>query len=282
MLNRRSSLCGSGRRASRVAIVVALSALLIGIALAAAQTRPPPAEVAFPDSSGKLRLTGQLYRPEKAGTLPAVILLHGCDGIGPLLHRWAQTLRHWGYVGLILDSLGPRRVTDADACRKLPDPFASPQHVRMPDAYAAKRFLETRSFVDRNRIAIMGWGLGGWAVLYAIDEVYLTEISTPPFRAAIAVYPWCAPGFRLLMLNAPLLVLIGEADDWAVLCENMVGRLERDETASPHEVALKVYPGAPNRFDDLEPESPYLNSAEKAVRRFLAQHLSTDPSAGRR
>ena len=39
-----------------------------------------------------------------------VVLLHGCGGVSPQLERWARWLADRGYVGLVIDSFGPRRV----------------------------------------------------------------------------------------------------------------------------------------------------------------------------
>jgi dienelactone hydrolase len=44
-----------------------------------------------------------------------------------------------------------------------------------------------------------------------VDSICLTGRHVTPFQAAIAFYPWCLP--RMQQLNAPLLILIGEADN---------------------------------------------------------------------
>jgi hypothetical protein len=57
-------------------------------------------------------LRGLLVRPEGAGPFPAVVLLHGCDGIQPFQEQWAADLADWGYVALLTDSHGPRGIGD--------------------------------------------------------------------------------------------------------------------------------------------------------------------------
>jgi hypothetical protein len=49
-------------------------------------------------------------------------------------------------------------------------------------------------------------------VPWRVDSICLTGRHVTPFQAAIAFYPWCLP--RMQQLNAPLLILIGEADNW--------------------------------------------------------------------
>ena len=71
------------------------------------------------------------------------------------------------------------------------DSCADPQYARMPDAYAAKAYLASQSFVDGNRVGLMGWSHGGRTTLYAVDNIYLDRINPAPFKAAIAWYPGC-------------------------------------------------------------------------------------------
>ena len=49
-------------------------------------------------------IIGTLYRPDSAGALPAVILMHGCGGIGLWNRVWRQRLVDWGYIVLDMDS----------------------------------------------------------------------------------------------------------------------------------------------------------------------------------
>jgi len=109
-----------------------------------------------------------------------------------------------------------------------------------------------------------------------------------PFKAAIAVYPGCL--LRLLRVNAPLLILIGEADDWApaARCQEMVRQSAQWGTKTAHGVTLNVYPGAHHGFDGDLPLGSYAGhtcrqnpevaaQAEAEVKRFLAQHLGVQP-----
>ena len=113
-----------------------------------------------------------------------------------------------------------------------------------------------------------------------MDDVYLSRLGRDRFRAAIAFYPECL--IRLLRLNAPLLILIGEEDDWtpAARCRRM-----EVEARSSHDFTLKVYPGAYHEFDRRDRDADvYLGhrlerhdeaaiDAEQRVRRFLTRHL---------
>jgi dienelactone hydrolase len=79
------------------------------------------------------------------------------------------------------------------------------------------------------------------------------------FAAAVALYPGCAtPAGKLIGDSsgvyrslAPLLILIGEQDDWtpAEPCR----RLAEGASKAGYPVAIKTYPGALHSFDSSNP-----------------------------
>ena len=265
-------------------VLIGLIGLVGGAAAPAPPTQTAAVEITFPDTEGTLQLRGYLYRPDGSGPFPAVVALHGCGGIRPRLHQWASTLREWGYVVLLVDSFTPRGQTII--CN---EGFrVDPQYVRMPDAYAAQAYLARQPFVAPQRVGLMGWSHGGSTTLYAVDAIYLTRLHVTPFQAAIAFYPWCLPQLR--QLNAPLLILIGEADDWtpASRCREMLRRSEPPGEQPAARIMLRVYPGAHHAFDSLTPPGPAYGhtvgrhpeaagQAEAEVKQFLAQHLALKP-----
>ncbi len=193
---------------------------------------------AVPGVNKALTLTGRLKKPDGGGPFPAVVLLHGCGGIQPGRdHRWAERLSSWGYVTLQVDSLGPRGISSV--CTYSGSDAVDILDARVNDAYEAKKYLAGLPFVDRKRIAVMGWSHGGSTIL----EVVYKEKENP-FRSAIAFYPSCRR--RLTGLNAPLLILIGDADDWTP-AGKCIGMMPPEKEA--FDVTLKVYPGAYHAFD---------------------------------
>ena len=226
-----------------------------------------------------LTLTGILMKPDGSGPFPAVVLLHGCSGMNSVhasntYNTWASRLVSWGYVTLQVDSLGPRGETNI--CDKV---LRVAPFVRLFDAYAGKSYLARQSYVDENRIAVMGWSHGGATTLYAVNKNNLIRIKSDPYKAAIAFYPWCGPS--KIHLNTPLLILIGAGDDWtpADQCKNL-----KLEPETNNEVNLKVYPNAHHGFDlegvDIEVEGHQIKYDPAAtkdaivqVKNFLAKHL---------
>ena len=241
------------------------------------------------DAAGQpVTLDGYLYTPDapdSKGPHPAVVLMHGCGGLlnrsGHVMSRerdWAQRLSGQGYVVLAVDSFTTRGQAGECAQRGA----VSPQVERPLDAYGALRFLQSRSDVAPDRVALIGWSHGGGTVLFAIGprSPALEEPSAASgFRAAVAFYPgWCnldAQGADW-RTTVPLMVLIGESDVWtrAAPCEQFV------ETAREHgmPVDIHVYPGAYHDFDF--PDMPVRARPEFAsAKRRDVPITGTDPAA---
>jgi dienelactone hydrolase len=205
--------------------------------LAAAAVCPAAEPVEFRSSFGDVMLKGALTKPPGGGPFPAVVLLHGCGGITRRDNVWADTFRSWGYVSLQVDSFRPRGIDRVCSNRYVSRDMS---RKRIQDAYDAKAYLMGVSLIDRNRILLVGWSHGGGVVLNVLDRA-----NGDPFRAAVAFYPYCDP--KMDALNAPLLILIGEKDDWTP-AQRCVERVPQPGK-SLKEVTLKVYPGAYHGFD---------------------------------
>jgi dienelactone hydrolase len=151
--------------------------------------------------------TGELYRPAGAGPFPAVVVLHGCTGVASHYRQWAQLLAQWGYVALLVDSFGPRGYTEICNRGNL-----VPAALQAADAFAAARYLRAQPYIRADRIGVIGFAHGGWAVLKAVLAGSAPPQVPPPFADAVAFYPGCDPPG--LPLETDTLILIGTADDW--------------------------------------------------------------------
>lgn len=260
---------------ARLTVLVVIIVILATDRTAASEMVTFDVEPALTDP---VTVSAEIIKPEGSEPFPAVVLMHGCSGLWrPWGDLWAGRLIRWGYVVVQVDSFGPRGYPDG-ICE---DGLAVDSLTRAADAHAAKDYLKRLAFVDEDRIAVMGMSHGGWTALSAVENTYLTESPRPdPFQAAIALYPRCDR--ELNRLDAPLLILIGEEDDWtyAFWCERMVvtGPTE-------HTITLKVYPGATHVFDvDLPDRERFgrtmkfhpsaARDAETRVKAFLAEHLN--------
>ena len=117
---------------------IALAALLATVAVAqeeadepvvARPTRAPPH--ISDETIGILRQhqVGSLILPQGKPPFPAVLVMHGCNGVSPNTRVWARRLASWGYAALIIDSFSNRGLKQVcDGSRALPGPDAP----RMP------------------------------------------------------------------------------------------------------------------------------------------------------
>ena len=268
-----------------------ISLLAIGLAsLLGAGAASAGALVEFPNlpKHAPANLSGYLARPDSGlsaeldGALkygppfPAIVVLHGCNGMFGHSAVIADRLSSWGYVTLAVDSFGPRGFGIANRCgRGLPD--------QAFDAYAALRYLSQLDFVDPARVAVFGQSMGGETALHAVDRDLAAQFFPERFRAAIAYYPYC--DIPAATMTASTLILIGEADEQCPVerCREMVAHA-RPEGAP---IALTVYPGVYHNFDVtlftpavryrgfwLEYNEPAAKDAEEKTRAFLAARLA--------
>jgi len=255
-----------GRR-SCFTTLAALMILLAGMTSARATGIFDPAKVGAP-GSGAL---AELSRPAGPGPFPAVVVMHGCDGVGPHYREWASRLAEWGYVALLVDSFharGHRNICNHG--RRIPP------EARAEDAEQARAWLAAQDYVWPDRIGVIGFSHGGWSVLKAV----LATPGATPFAAAVAFYPGCETPAAPLVTDT--LILIGQADDWTPAARCLAWRDAVVRTG--HTIDVVVYPGALHGFDADWPERRYAGhtvgrdpaaaaAAITATRDFLAARL---------
>ena len=210
-----------------------------------------------------------LAKPEGDGPFPAIVLTHGCDGIQRNtshqatwrgLNRHAALLNDYGYVTLIVDSFGQRRITDG--CRTGGKYYP----VQVSDALAAFDHLASLPFVDAERIGFVGLSLGGGtAMRLALRSTVnsRTREGRGTYAALVAYYPWCEATWAHA-LKRPVLILIGAKDDWTPdwRCETLRNLAETSRTKPTLE--LTVYPDAHHAFD-LPMGGPFRVEGEPGV-----------------
>jgi dienelactone hydrolase len=196
-------------------------------------------------------------KPDGPGPFPAVVVMHDCSGLGPASSgapgRWANELVSHGYVVVIPDSFTTRGLPGG-VCTVPPSQRRSnvtPER-RAGDAYAALAYTRSLSYVDGRRIGIMGGSHGGSTTLATMraprsSSEPLAGEKRDGFVAAVALYPSCnfpPPVYRPV---GPLLILIGDKDDWtpAEPCRKLADASQ----AAGLPVTIKVYPGAHHSFD---------------------------------
>jgi len=193
-------------------------------------------------------ISGDLRFPSGAGPFPAVILAHGCGGIGNAETGWAPVLREWGYATFVIDSFRGRGLTEVCTSART---LTSTQ--RIPDAYGALRIIATHPKIDARRVALMGFSHGGSLTMGASTvwaKGTFTPTGQPAFRTFLAFYPSCSTVYpQRERVSAPVRIHIGELDDWtpAAPCIRLMEVLR----ALGQDATITVYHGAHHSFDNI-------------------------------
>ena len=244
-------------RLPRVAIAAASALSMLLWLPAAAQER-----VSFPslDGSGHapVVLTGFFFRGTSTSdaAAPAIAMFHGCGGaydrggaLGQRLRDYAALFNGRGMHALVVDSLTPRY--EKEICTQRTGSRRLTVASRRLDALGAIAFLAERKDVDAARIGLIGWSHGGSTVLSATNgrrRDVSAALARPAF--AIAFYPGCETELkRGYAPVVPLLLLVGELDDWtaAAPCRALA-----KESAEP-KPQIESYAGAWHGFDSALP-----------------------------
>jgi dienelactone hydrolase len=166
-----------------------------------------------------------LLKPNGPGPFPAIVLQHQCAGLRTLegapnrsMGTWAQVAVRQGYAVLLLDSLSQRDVNSV--CDEPKNGVNFPRGVR--DALQAADYLRTFSFVDKNRIAHIGFSWGAMVALYGSSSNLRSVLpGSDGFAATVALYPGCftirpktGTPYELIQsgIDHPVLVLMGDKD----------------------------------------------------------------------
>jgi dienelactone hydrolase len=262
----------------------ALGAVVVagGLAACAGTVREGSLATTAPNGAAE-RIPVTVVRPDGPGPFPAVVILHDCSGLGPRSSgapaRWSRELVARGYVVVIPDSFTTRGFpegvcTDASRSRGEVAPAR-----RAVDAYAALAHARTLPFVDGRRVGVMGGSHGGSTTLAAMaaperEWEALARAKRGGFAGAVALYPGCRAALGSWHADtgtyravAPLLILVGDKDDWTPAGPCVA--LARSSQPTEHPVEIVVYPGAHHSFDSERPV------------RFVASRVNMNASGGR-
>lgn len=241
--------------------------------------------------SATLRPHDVIERPPGDGPFPAAVLVHGCAGLRGHNREWAAFLRDRGFLVVAVDSYAGRGLGWEEVCAGR----ALLGHERAGDVLVSLDDVRRMPDVDPERIAVVGWSHGAWAVmdLLALDPpsalpTNLASVPADPFaglQRVVLFYPYCGLGARspgAWSLHVPTLFLLSGADRVVDTgeCVGVAGDLA--DRGRP--VELHVYEGQPHGFDATDPpdglpsfyDATTAADARARVDAFLAPLL--DPS----
>ncbi len=157
-----------------------------GVVTALAEQEYQPSYTTEFYNSGSLRIQAYLDKPVGAAPFPLVVYNHGSrkghERESVPFRYVANALVQAGYAVLVPERRGYGQSEGIPIYEEIGDDvdsrFVGRMEAETDDVLAALEFLKTLSWVDQNRLGVMGWSLGGIVTMFAVSR-------SDRFRAAV-------------------------------------------------------------------------------------------------
>jgi carboxymethylenebutenolidase len=197
--------------------------------------------------SGDETVNGILYMPNGRGPFPGIVVIHEYWGLNDWVKEQASKLADQGYAALAIDLYRGKVADTPDMAHELMRGVPEDRAAR--DLHAAVEFLKAQSNVKKDRIASIGWCMGGG---YALN-VALTE---PTLAAAVINYGHLATDPAAIhKINAAILGNFGGQDKG--IPPDDVKKFEQALKEDGKKADIKIYPDAGHAFENPNNKSGY-------------------------
>lgn len=217
--------------------------------------------------SGDETVQALLYAPEGKGPFPGIVVIHEWWGLNDWVKEQASKLSDQGYVALAIDLYRGKVAATPDEAHELMRGL--PEDRAKRDLHAAYEFLQSQSNVKKDRIASIGWCMGGG---FSLDMA----LQEPTLRADVINYGHLATDTdSLKKINASILGIFGGKDRG--IPPDDVKKFEQTLKQLGKKVDIVIYPDAghafenPNNKDGYRPDDAA--DAWKRTVKFLAETL---------
>jgi carboxymethylenebutenolidase len=217
--------------------------------------------------SGDETVQAILYTPEGKGPFPGIVVIHEWWGLNDWVKEQAAKLSDQGYAALAIDLYRGKVATTPDEAHEIMRGVPEDRAAR--DLRAAVEFLRAQSNVKKDRIASIGWCMGGG---YSLD----VALQEPTLTAAVINYGHLASDSESLKkINASILGLFG-GQDRGIPPED-VKKFEQGLKQLGKKVEVVIYPDAGHGFENPNNKTAYraddTADAWKRTVKFLAETL---------
>ncbi|MEM9964044.1 MAG: dienelactone hydrolase [Asticcacaulis sp.] len=106
-----------------------------------------------------------VYGPDDDLPRPAILLFHGCGGIRPHIHLYAETAVKNGVRAFVIDSLKPRGIGRTAAVSLVCTGAVLQGYERSGDVLSSLWGISNRPDVLSDQIILAGWSHGGWSIM---------------------------------------------------------------------------------------------------------------------
>jgi len=217
--------------------------------------------------SGDDTVQAVMYAPEGKGPFPGIVVIHEWWGLNDWVKEQASKLSDQGYVALAIDLYRGKVATTPDEAHEIMRGVPEDRAAR--DLHAAFEFLKAESNVKKDRIASIGWCMGGG---YSFD----VALQEPTLAADVINYGHLASDSESLQkINASILGIFG-GQDRGIQVED-VKKFEQSMKQLGKKVEIVIYPNAGHAFENPNNKAGYraddAADAWKRTVKFLADTL---------
>jgi carboxymethylenebutenolidase len=242
-----------------------LFCLVLTLLFALSAFAATPKNVSY--KSGDETVQALLYTPEGKGPFPGIVVIQEYWGLNDWIKQQASKLSDLGYVALAIDLYRGKVATTPDEAHELMRGL--PEDRAKRDLHAAFEFLQSQSSVKKDRIASIGWCMGGG---FSLDMA----LQEPTLKADVINYGHLATDAdSLKKINAAILGSFGGKDRG--ISPDDVKKFEQTLKQLGKNVNIVIYPDAghafenPNNKDGYRPDDAA--DAWKRTVKFLADTL---------
>ena len=199
-----------------------------------------------------IELKGYLAFPDEEKA-PLVLIAHTWAGKDDFVHERAKDLAALGYVGFAVDMYGNGKVgSSTEENQSLMEPLLSDRDVLKDRITSALHFGKSLPGVDPNKVAAIGYCLGGLVVLdlARTGENFQGVVS---FHGLLMGSDISEKG-----IQAKILVLHGERDPMVPL--DMVDAFQKEMTEAGADWQLHSYGGTYHAFTKPDANDPNLGT----------------------
>jgi carboxymethylenebutenolidase len=212
-------------------------------------------------------LRPERFRRHVQEPFPGVLVIHEWWGLNDWVKKKASTLSDLGYVELAVDLYRGKVATTPDEAHEITR--GVPDHRAARDLHAAFEFLKSQSNVKKDRIASIGWCMGGG---YSFN----VALQEPTLIADVINYGHLATDPESLKkINASILGIFG-GQDRGIPVED-VKKFRQTMKQLGKKVEIVIYPNAGHAFENPNNKAGYrpddATDAWKRTVKFLAETL---------
>jgi len=217
--------------------------------------------------SGDETVQGLLHTPAGNGPFPAILVIHEYWGLNDWVKEQASKLADQGYVALAIDLYRGKVAATPDEAHEIMR--GVPEDRAKRDLHAAFVFLQSQPDVKKDRIASIGWCMGGG---YSLD----VALQEPTLRAAVINYGHLATETRSIsQIHAAILGIFGGKDRGIPVDD--VKKFEQALKQQGNLVEIHIYPDAGHAFENPNSKDGYraedAADASQRTATFLAETL---------